>query len=137
MDELKDEYKKMEDILEVKEPKKYPILPAGLYRAVYAGTQKRSNEEGSYYRHKWIMLNEGKETDRFIFENSSLSLSSKSKLGEMFKACGHELKLGELLNISWLVGKVCDLYVEIDDKGYNRIKNHIPIKSPDSVGAFV
>jgi len=110
------------------EPKTYEILEEGTYECEYVGTAKKvsTQDGGEYFSHKWKVAD---EEDQFIFENSSMTLSPKSKLGDIFKACGFKVEEGAKLNLKDLVGKKCQLYVIVTPDGkYNAVKTHIPMK---------
>jgi len=110
------------------EPKTYEILEEGTYVCVYVGTAKKvsTQDGGEYFSHKWKVVD---EEDVHIFENSSMTLSPKSKLGDIFKACGFKVEEGSKLNLKDLVGKECQLYVSVTPNGkYNFVKTHIPVK---------
>jgi len=120
----------IDEKMTVKESKEFELLEEALYECEYLGTAKKvsSQDGGEYLSHKWEEI----ETGTFIYENSSLTLSTKSKLFDIFKACGFKAEQGTNLNLKDLVGKVCMLHViqEKDSKGImrNRVKTHAPVK---------
>lgn len=134
---MEEEFGKLDLELKMDVKKEYELLASGLYECRYVGTSKREtrevNKEGEeelreYFRHKWEVV----ETGKWLFENSSTTLSAKSRLGEMVKALGIETKPNQSLNLGDLMGRKCQLYVESetkDGKVYNIIKAHIPLKT--------
>ena len=112
------------------ETKKYEILEEGTYECEYVGTAEKvsTQDGGKYFSHKWKVINDS-EDPQYIFENSSTTLSPKSKLGDIFKACDFKVAEGATLNLKDLVGKKCQLYVVVTPDGkYNSVKTHIPLK---------
>jgi len=146
LEEYEEKYMAMDMKMVVKDSTgdgEFEPLAEGVYECEYIGTVERTNKDGNkYLGHKW----EEVETGQWIFENSSYVVSEKSKLFDIFKACGVKIAVGEEVNLAQLVGKKCNLYLTIDGK-YNRIKTRMPVKkgkgassspnSPDGIGAFL
>jgi hypothetical protein len=107
----------------------YVVVPEDIYQAEYLGTQRREGETNDFYMHKWCVTNRKGESNE-ITELSSLKLTPNTKLGQIFKALGFEVKEGESHSMEDLVGKKCQLVVKIEMRNgekRNKITDHISI----------
>jgi hypothetical protein len=121
-EEKLEEFKELDLALEVTENKSQFGLEPGTYVFVYVGTKKGIGEKGEYLIHKW----EEVETGTWVTEVSSLKVSPKSKLWDIFAACGVPVSVGKPANIKDLIGKSCMIQVQQDGE-YMKVKTHMAL----------
>ena len=108
---LKDWVSDEDLVLEAKESN-FNLPDDGVYPCIYMGYSKKVNEingeRREYLTHVW-KIDSPDYPDQYVFQNTSLTLSDRSKLGEIVKALTGEVKAGEKVNLKELVGKKAKL----------------------------
>ena len=108
---LKDWVSDEDLVLEAKESN-FNLPDDGVYTCVYMGYSKKVNEingeRREYLTHVW-KLDHPDYPDQYVFQNTSLTLSERSKLGEVVKALNGDLKVGQQINMKSLIGKKAKL----------------------------
>lgn len=133
MNEMKETVEKLgdgmnEEIEASSGPELEPIKP-GTYVCEYVSGEKLSNPSGFFWRHTWKETKSGRK----FTELSSDKLSEKSKLWDIFRACGFTPKVGQKYKMGMLVGKRCLVSLDISADGkWNDVKTHAQL--PEGMG---
>lgn len=115
----------------------YPILKNGLYECEYLGTFEEIRDNIKYFSHRWKEVT----TSKWVSEISNTAFTPQSKLHKIFEALDIEVKEGQEVDFSQLIGKRCQLYLVREERTktktgekfmVNTIKDHVKLEKPVS-----
>lgn len=103
-----------------------PVLPPGVYWARFAKIEEASNDNGTY----WLLTFVARDGDNDVEITATTSprITPKTKMGKWLAVLsGAPLEIGQDVNFADLVDVACQIVVSINDAGYSRIENVLPI----------
>jgi hypothetical protein len=105
-----------------------PVLPAGVYPAMFAKIAEQSNDNGTFWMLTFVVENGDLGIE--ITATTSPRITPKTKMGKWLTALlGHSVEVGEEVNFNDLIGAPVQIVVSINEAGYSRIENVLPAAS--------
>lgn len=120
---------------EVKKKFERTVLEPGSYVCEYLETKEVLKNDQKYYEHKWREIT----TNNWLKQKSATEFTPNSVLHKIFYALGFDLKEGQELNFTDLIGKKCKLLLTVKENtnketgekfSYNVIIDHIRMEQP-------
>jgi hypothetical protein len=101
-----------------------PVLPAGIYPAVFSKIEEQSNDNGTYWM--WTFTARNGDLDVEITATTSPRITPKTKAAKWLAGLGASVAVGQELDFEQYYDTPCQIVVIINDAGYSRIDNVIP-----------
>jgi hypothetical protein len=102
-----------------------PVLPAGIYPAVFSKIEEQSNDNGTFWM--WTFTARNGDLDVEITATTSPRITPKTKAAKWLAGLGGVVEVGQDIDFEAYYDTPCQIVVIINDAGYSRIDNVIPI----------
>ena len=101
-----------------------PVLPAGIYPAVFSKIDEQSNDQGTYWL--WTFTARNGDEDVEITATSSPKITPRTKAAKWLAGMGIDVSVGAKVNFADLFDMPVQLVVIINEQGYSRIESVLP-----------
>lgn len=102
-----------------------PVIPAGVYPAVFTGIEVQSNDNGTFWLWRFS-ANDGSSNVE-VTATTSPRITPRTKASKFLAGLGVQVGVGEEVDFSALLDVPCQLVIIINDAGYSRIENVLPL----------
>lgn len=102
-----------------------PVLPPGIYPAVFSKIEEQSNDNGTFWM--WTFTARNGDEDVEITATTSPRITPKTKAAKWLLGLGINIDVGATVDFETLYDTPCQIVVIINDAGYSRIDSVIPI----------
>ena len=101
-----------------------PVLPAGIYPAVFSKIEEASNDQGTYWL--WTFTARNGDVDVEITATTSPRVTPKTKAAKWLGGLGATIGVGSAIDFDDYMDTPCQIVVIINDAGYSRIDSVLP-----------
>lgn len=102
-----------------------PVLPAGIYPALFSKIEEQSNDNGTFWM--WTFTARNGDEDVEITATTSPRITPKTKAAKWLTGLGATIDVGAALDIEKFYDTPCNIVVIINENGYSRIDSVLPI----------
>lgn len=103
-----------------------PVLQPGVYPARFAKIAEQNNDNGTFWMLTFIVENGNNVVE--ITATTSPRITPKTKMGKWLSVLmGRTLDVGENVNFANIIDTPCQIVVTINEAGYSRIENILPM----------
>lgn len=103
-----------------------PVIPAGIYPATFAGIEVQSNDNGTFWLWRFV-ANDGTSNVE-VTATTSPRITPRTKAAKFLLGLGVQVGVGVEVDFAELLDRPCMLLVTINETGYSRIENVLPMK---------
>lgn len=101
-----------------------PVLPAGVYPAIFSKIEEASNEQGNYWL--WTFTARDGDVDVEITATTSPRVTLKTKAAKWLAGLGAPIDVGGNIDFDDYIDTPCQIVVIINEAGYSRIDSVLP-----------
>ena len=101
-----------------------PVLPAGIYPAIFNGIEEANNDTGTYWL--WHFAARNGDEDVEITATSSPRITPRTKASKWLAGMGVAIEVGSDIDFQSLDGMPVQLVIIINEAGYSRIESVLP-----------
>ena len=101
-----------------------PVLPAGIYPAVFQGIEEANNETGTYWLWRFIARNGDEDVE--ITATSSPRITPRTKASKWLAGMGVAIEVGSDIDFQALTDMPVQLVIIVNEMGYSRIESVLP-----------
>lgn len=101
-----------------------PVLPAGVYPAVFSKIEEAQNDQGSYWL--WTFTARNGDVDVEITATTSPRVTVKTKAAKWLAGLGASIGIGDAIDFDDYLDTPCQIVVIINEAGYSRIDSVLP-----------
>jgi hypothetical protein len=101
-----------------------PVLPAGVYPAVFTKIDEASNDQGTYWL--WTFTARDGDVDVEVTATTSPRITPKTKAAKWLAGLGCPIDVGADVDFDAYYDTPCQLVIVINEAGYSRIDSVLP-----------
>jgi len=101
-----------------------PVIPAGIYPAVFEGIELASNDQGSFWL--WRFKARNGDEDVEVTATSSPRVTARTKAAKWLTGMGAPVVVGQDIDFGSLMGTPVQLVIIVNEAGYSRIESVLP-----------
>jgi len=101
-----------------------PVIPAGIYPAVFQSIEEASNDNGMFWL--WRFLARNGDEDVEVTATTSPRITPRTKASKWLTGMGVNIEVGTDIDFDSLLGMPVQLVIIINEGGYSRIESVLP-----------
>lgn len=101
-----------------------PVLPAGIYPAVFTDIEEQSNDNGTFWL--WHFVARNGDEDVEVNVTTSPRITPNTKSAKFLAGMGVPVEIGKDVDFGTLVDMPVQIVVIVNKDGYSRIENILP-----------